>query len=149
MPDAQPQPQPQPQPQHQEQPLPNNNIGNAIAGIRTLTGLPVDKLLTLFVCLGFGFLLYEDKRSQGERDASLMRTFEDSRENDRKFHSEQREKDRSFYSRERELDRTAIGALAMKIERVETTIWKLKQPGQEDDGNTAIAPMPKPKSTSN
>lgn len=145
MPDTQQPPQPQPQPS--DQPLPANSIGALVSGLKTLTSLRLDQLLVLFVCGGFGFLLWEDKRTQAERNAHQLRAFEDSRENDRRFHSEQREKDRTFYARERELDRTALGALALKIERVETSIWKWKaQPA--DDNEEAIAPMPRCKGDS-
>lgn len=133
---------PQPVPQQQGEQVPNNNIGTVVSGLKTLAALPLDKTLTLFVCLGFGFLLYDDKRNQSERNAHQLRTFEDSRENDRRFHSEQREKDRSFYARERELDRTAIGALAMKIERVETSLWKWKVQPADNEEDT-LAPMPR------
>jgi uncharacterized protein HemX len=138
----------EPQPKQEPSKLPENNIGAVVGGLRTLTSLPLDKMLTLFLCLGFGFLLYEDKRAQSERDAQRTRAIEDSRENDRRFHSEQREKDRTFYSRERELDRTAIGSLALKIERIETSIWNLRK-GQEEEDDVTVAPMPKCKSTSN
>lgn len=90
--------------------------------VQKLSRIPTDKLLVLFVCAGFGFLLYEDKREGAERAASQMRTFEDSRESDRKFHEQQREKDRTFFAREREADRAAMFSLGQKLEAIERAV---------------------------
>lgn len=120
----------------------------ALAGVDKLSRLPTDKLLVLFVCTGFGFLLWEDKRQNAEQSAAQLRAFEDSRETDRKFHESQRDKDRAFFSKEREADRAVISAVGAKLEAIERAVRakvdRLNQE-QQDEEPTTTAPMPKVK----
>jgi len=111
---------------------PVSAVANAV---QKLSRIPTDKLLVLFVCFGFSFLLYEDKRTGAEQSAIQMRTFEDSRESDRRFHEQQRQKDRDFYARERDLDRATLFSLGQKLEAIERAVR-----GKEEE---ALAPMPK------
>jgi len=113
-------------------------VSGAANAVQKLSKIPTDKLLVLFVCFGFGFLLYEDKREGAERAATQIRTFEDSRESDRKFHEQQREKDRTFYSREREADRATLHAIGQKLEAIERAV---RSKGEEE--HSAAVPMPK------
>lgn len=117
----------------------------ALAGVDKLSKLPTDKLLVLFVCAGFGFLLWEDKRQNAEQSAAQLRAFEDSRETDRKFHESQRDKDRAFFSKEREADRAVISAVGAKLEAIERAVRakvdRLNQEQQDEEPTTA--PMPK------
>jgi hypothetical protein len=113
-------------------------VSGAANAVQKLSRIPTDKLLVLFVCGGFGFLLWEDKRQGAEQNAAQMRTFEDSREADRKFHESQREKDRTFYGREREADRATLHAVGQKLEAIERAVRA--RTGDED---VSAAPMPK------
>lgn len=117
----------------------------ALAAADRVARLPLDKLLVLFVCAGFGFLLWEDKRQGAEQNAAQLRAFEDSRESDRKFHEQQRTRDREFYSREREADRAVINSVGTKLEAIERAVRaKVDRMNQQhQDEEPVTAPMPK------
>lgn len=120
-------------------------VSAAAASVEKLSKLPTDKLLVLFVCVGFGFLLWEDKRQGAEQSAAQLRAFEDSREADRRFHESQREKDRAFFSKEREADRAVISSVGAKLEAIERAVRaKVDRLNQQDnDEQLTTAPMPK------
>lgn len=106
---------------------------------KIVAGLTTDKALTLFVCAGFGWLLFITLKSTSEDKASQVRTAEDARERDRQFYTQQRDIDRrhcddredklrTFFGAETDKNRTALAELAVRLQRLEGAVHKGPSP---------------------
>lgn len=136
----------------------NSGTLGAVATIaRVLNGLTNDKMLTIFVVAGFGYMLFTTMQQANIDKGNTQRMYDDSRERDRhhcddredkmardsaveaekirKWYADQSDANRKFEAIEREKIRAVIEEL--------TRIINKKFPPKDDE---LICPAPPPKS---
>jgi len=128
-------------------------ISSGVTGLvaalaRIVVNLSSEKALTLFVCAGFGWMLFSTLKAASEDKAAQARNAEDARERDRQFYTQQRDMDRShcdaredkrqrdkreddtklqaFFAAELEKGRAAITELTSEVGKLRAAVQKLE-----------------------
>lgn len=144
---------PKPVPTSADQPVvvTTGTLGLVAALAKILAGLTTDKALTLFVCAGFGWLLFITLKSTSEDKAAQVRMAEDARERDRAFYAAQRDADRkhcddredkrqrdkekdedklkAFFAAESDKQRIVLTEMGLRMSRLEGIV-RPKGPGE-------------------